>query len=125
MEFVAEYENRTNSEYDRVLAGVMFDVIWVLAMALNDTMTMINHGDISQTGCVNASGDLVPLEQFNYTNEKIGCLVQWNLQRTHFGGVSVSNAKQVSNNCALQVSYIVGFVSMKFLKFCNQCLFGL
>ena len=90
MEFVAKYENRTDSEYDRVLAGVMFDVIWVLAMALKETMAMINHGDISQTNCVNASGDLLPLEHFNYTNEKIGCLVQWNLQKTHFDGVSVS-----------------------------------
>ena len=113
MEFVAKYENRTDSEYDRVLAGVMFDVIWVLAMALNETMTMINHGDISQTDCVNASGDLVPLEQFNYTNEKIGCLVQWNLQKTHFDGVSVSNTKQVSN---ILISYIiVGFVVVKLL----------
>ena len=89
MEFEAKYENRTDSEYDRVLAGVMFDVIWVLAMALNQTMTMINHGNISHTNCMNASGDLLPLEEFNYTNEKIQCLVQWNLQQTDFNGVSV------------------------------------
>ena len=90
MEFVAKYESRTDSEYDRVLAGVMYDVIWVLAMALNKTMTMINSSDISQTDCENATGSLVLLEQFNYTNEKIGCLVQWSLQQTHFNGVSVS-----------------------------------
>ncbi len=107
MEFVAKYENRTDSEYDRVLAGVMFDVVWVLAMALNETMTMINHGDISQTNCVNASGDLLPLELFNYTNEKIGCLVQWNLQRTHFDGVSVSNAKCYFALCPLKPSNIL------------------
>ena len=106
MEFVAKYENRTDSEYDRVLAGVMFDVIWVLAMALNETMTMIDRDDISQTNCVNASGDLVPLEMFNYTNEKIGCLVQWNLQRTHFDGVSVSIAKTIDKIVQCSKSFL-------------------
>ena len=90
MEFVAKYESRTDSEYDRVLAGVMYDVIWVLAMALNETMTMINHRDISRTNCEDVPGTMMPLEQFDYANEKIGCLVQWNLQQTHFNGVSVS-----------------------------------
>ena len=91
MEFVEKYENRTDSEYDRVLAGVMYDVIWVLALALNKTMTMISSGDISGTSCENVPGSLVPLEQFNYSNEKVGCLVQWNLQQTSFNGVSVSD----------------------------------
>ena len=90
MEFVDNYENRTASEYDRVLAGVMYDVIWVLALSLNKTMTMINSGNINETNCENVSGSLVPLEHFNYTNEKIGCVIQWNLQRTNFNGVSVS-----------------------------------
>ena len=90
MEFVDNYENRTDSEYDRVLAGVMYDVIWVLALSLNKTMNMINSGAINETNCENVSGSLVALEHFNYTNEKIGCVIQWNLQRTNFSGVSVS-----------------------------------
>ena len=89
MEFVEKYENRTDSEYDRVLAGVMYDVVWVLALALNKTMTMIERQDISETDCQATPGELVPLEHFNYTNEKIGCLIQWNLQQTNFNGVSV------------------------------------
>ena len=71
----------------------MYDVIWVLALALNNTMTMINSDDISETDCGNFSGPLVSLEQFNYTNEKVGCLIQWNLQQTSFNGVSVSDPK--------------------------------
>ena len=51
MEFVEKYENRTDSEYDRVLAGVMYDVVWVLALVLNKTMTMIERQDISETDC--------------------------------------------------------------------------
>ena len=89
VEFVEKYENRTDSEYDRVLAGVMYDVIWVLALALNRTMTMIASNDIHQTGCGGIPGTLAPLEYFNYSNEKIGCLIQWNLQQTTFNGVSV------------------------------------
>ena len=85
------YEQSTDSEYDRVQAGVMYDVIWVLALALNKTMTMINSGDISATNCGNIPGSLVPLEQFNYSNERVGCLIQWNLQQTSFYGVSVSD----------------------------------
>ena len=90
MEFVSKYENRTDSEYDRVLAGVMHDVIWVLAKALHETVIMISRRNISQTNCKDVPGELLPLEQFNYTNEKIGCLIQWNLQKTQFNGVSVS-----------------------------------
>ena len=67
----------------------MYDVIWVLALALNRTMTMIASRDICQTGCKDIPGTLAPLEYFNYSNEKIGCLVQWNLQQTTFNGVSV------------------------------------
>ena len=95
MEFVERYENRTDSEYP--LAGVMYDVIWVLALALNKTMTMISSGDISETNCGNFSGSLVPLEQFNYSNEKVGCLIQWNLQQTSFNGVSVSDYNIIVN----------------------------
>lgn len=89
MEFVRRYERRTDSEYDRVQAGVMYDVMWVLAIALNKTMTMISSGDVRATNCGEVQGSLVPLEQFEYANEKVGCLIQWNLQQTSFHGVSV------------------------------------
>ena len=76
--------------YDFVDAGVrLYDVVWVLAFALNSTLSMVESGDISETGCENISGSLVPLEEFNYTNEKMGCLIQWNLQETNFLGGSV------------------------------------
>ena len=72
-------------------AGVrLYDVMWVLAIALNNTATMVRSGDINEIGCSNVSGSLVPLEEFDYSNEKMGCLIQWNLQQTNFSGVSVS-----------------------------------
>ena len=91
MEFEEEYSRRaTAGGYDLLDAGVrLYDVIWVLALALNNTMTMVDNKDISQTGCSNASGSLVSLEKFDYTNEKMGCVIQWNLQQTNFSGGSV------------------------------------
>ena len=67
----------------------LYDIMWMLAIALNNTMLMVRSGDISQTGCSNVPGSLVPLEEFEYNNEKMGCLIQWNLQQTNFSGVSV------------------------------------
>ena len=92
MMFEDEYSKRAVAGgFDILDAGVrLYDVIWVLALALNNTMTMVRNNDISQTGCSNASGSLVPLEEFNYTNEKMGCVIQWNLQQTNFSGGSVS-----------------------------------
>ena len=92
MMFEDEYSRRAISGgFDVVNPGFrLYDVIWVLALALNNTMTMVENDDISQTDCNNASGSLVPLEKFNYTNEKMGCVIQWNLQQTNFSGVSVS-----------------------------------
>ena len=67
----------------------MYDAIWILAMALNRTMAMLKTGNTTGTGCENISGSLMPLEAFNYSNEKMGCLIQHNIQITNFSGVSV------------------------------------
>ena len=69
--------------------GRLYDAVWILAQALNCTMTMVKSGDINGTGCENITGSLVPLEQFQYSNEKMGCLIQHNIQITNFTGVSV------------------------------------
>ena len=91
--FAEEYSRRAaERHFDVSDTGVrLYDVIWVLALALNNTMTMVEREDISQTGCDNVPGSLVPLEEFNYANEKMGCLIQWNLQQTNFSGCSVRN----------------------------------
>ena len=73
--------------FEIVDAGVrLYDVMWVLAIALNNTIAMVGSGDISETGCSNVSGSLVSLEHFDYSNEKMACLIQWNLQQTNFSG---------------------------------------
>ena len=91
MEFEAEYEMRGRAGgYNTITHGIrLYDDMWALAFALNDTMTMVENADISGTRCEDAYGSLVPLHMFNYSNEMMGCLIQWNLQRTNFSGLTV------------------------------------
>ncbi|KAL5471263.1 hypothetical protein EMCRGX_G029359 [Ephydatia muelleri] len=90
------------SGYDLTDAGArLYDAIWILAVALNRTAIMVNKGNINGTGCENISGSLVPLEQFQYSNEKMGCLIQYNIQMTNFSGVS-GNIQFDSNGTCIQ-----------------------
>ena len=91
-EFEELYERRAREEgYNIIDTGArLYDVMWVLAIALNKTMMAVESGDINGTGCEDVPGSLVPLEEFSYANEKMGCVIQWNLQQTDFSGVSVS-----------------------------------
>ena len=42
--------------------------------------------------CAGMEGDLVPLEQFDYGNKKLGCLLQESMDEVFFLGVTVSHA---------------------------------
>ena len=50
---------------------------------------MIRSGDINETDCEELSGALLPLDEFDYSNKKIGCLIQYNIQTTNFSGITV------------------------------------
>ena len=90
--FTNEYEERAKRGRYSIIdqAYKLYDVLWVLALALNSTIAMIDNGDVSGTGCDGLPGSLVPLEEFDYSNKKIGCLIQWNIQQTDFSGLTVS-----------------------------------
>ena len=90
-DFEEEYSRRaTEGNFDTVdVRFRIYDALWALAMALNDTMTMVNNSDIDETGCQAMNGSMVPLEDFTYDNAQMGCLIQWNLQKINFFGVSV------------------------------------
>ncbi len=68
----------------------LYDALWLFALALNDTDAMVKNGDISGTGCESVPGSLIPLEEFSYSNGRMGCLIQWNIQQTNFYGLTVS-----------------------------------
>ena len=90
-DFEEEYAVRAaRGRYDTVdVRFRIYDALWALALALNETMTMVDDLNINGTGCETMPGALVPLDQFDYSNALMGCLIQWNLQRTNFSGVSV------------------------------------
>ena len=92
MNFEKKYSLRATTSGFRVIeAGFsMYDMLWVLAKALTSTMTMVKSGNINHTGCKYYPGSLVSLEDFNYTNKRMTCLMWWNLKNTNFLGVSVS-----------------------------------
>ena len=74
----------------------MYDLIWALALGLNSTSNKIAQGN--ETGCEEQYyGDLVPLEDFNYTNQKIGCILRKSISEVQFDGLSVSHDKEC--NC--------------------------
>ena len=90
--FKNEYEERAKRGKYSIInqAYKLYDVLWVLALALNNTNSMVNSGDINGTGCEGVPGSLVPLEEFKYSNSRMGCLIQWNIQQTNFSGLTVS-----------------------------------
>ena len=74
--------------------SVFYDLIWSLALGLNETAKRV--AEMNETGCEMFSGELVPLESFNYSNQKMGCLLRESIQQVYFDGLSVN---VFSNNC--------------------------
>ena len=89
------YENRcTQMGYssNQVISGVAYDAVWALALGLNRTQEMfLSNYNVSEIGCGGLDGGLVPLEQFDYSNGVMGCVMRWSLGQTNFSGVSVSS----------------------------------
>ena len=93
-EFLAEYEaSLDRPEYSHlestVTSSLAYDAIWSLALALNSTLGDILD-EISPPRCENFTGGFTPLENFTYSDQKVGCIVREYLQATDFTGVSVS-----------------------------------
>ena len=71
-----------------------FDAMWSMAQMLNYTEKMRlsqlsrNHSDFDD--CRHLDGELVPLNEFNYTNAFMGCVMRDNYYKINFTGVSVS-----------------------------------
>ena len=80
-----KYENLT----ELGLSGIAFDGVWAMAIGLDIASKKISTGNDS--GCENVPGDLVPLEQFNYTNMKLGCILKQSFSEINFLGITVSS----------------------------------
>ena len=73
--------------YPVTLPNIGFDLAWALALGLNKTVERI--AQLNDSGCENLSGDIVPLEDFDYSNEKMGCIFKQSMQSVQFDGLSV------------------------------------
>ena len=80
------YQNLNLTELS--FGAVTFDTVWSMAIGLDNAMKRIAVKNDS--GCEKLSGDLVPLEQFDYTNEKMGCLLRQGFAEVNFLGITVS-----------------------------------
>ena len=70
------------------IAGVAYDTIWSLALGLDRAMNRVAENNDS--GCEELAGELVPLEMFNYTNQKMGCVLEQSIADLEFTGITVS-----------------------------------
>ena len=99
-EFLATYsEISINQTYNNIpiqriiYASIFFDLIWSLALGLNRTAQLVVDNNISDTNCsYELLGELVPLEEFDYSNQLMGCVLQDSIQKVKFLGLSVSYA---------------------------------
>ena len=75
--------------------AIAFDAIWTLAKGLNHTeMMRLSKTDNEigkETGCSKLAGKLVPLNEFEYSNAFMGCVMRYNFHQTDFLGMTVSS----------------------------------
>ncbi|XP_064390848.1 gamma-aminobutyric acid type B receptor subunit 2-like [Halichondria panicea] len=87
-----EPESKANNYTFVFLATVAYDALWTFALALNKTNEMVGsltrEDILNKTQCRGSDGLLVPLENFTYSNQLMGCIIRWNLEETDFVGVS-------------------------------------
>ena len=90
-----EYRRRLqNEEYQSMnltevsVAGTEFDAAWAMAIGLHIASEKVRMND--STGCSDLPGELVPLEDFGYLNEKMGCVLRKSFQVVNFHGITVS-----------------------------------
>ena len=63
--------------------------MWALALGLHKASEKVRMNE--SNGCDHLPGKLVPLEDFDYSNERMGCVLQNSFQQVNFTGVTVSH----------------------------------
>ena len=96
-DFTHTYTKRIrNTEFKwNSLHAIAFDAVWTLALVLNYTeeMRLLNQSKeqaIHQNCSSDLTGYMVPLNDFNYSNAFMGCIMKHNFYKTNFTGVSVN-----------------------------------
>ena len=94
-EFWEEYNKRSElpryQDYATLtFFGVAYDAMWAMAVGLHNAAVRISNGDDS--GCDDKPGQITPLEEFEYFNQKMGCILRRAFEQIHFPGITVSVA---------------------------------
>ena len=74
--------------HDAGIGGVAYDSMWSIALGLDKASKKIAAGN-NDSECSDLPGDLVPLEEFDYSNEKLGCILKNSIDEVSFIGVTV------------------------------------
>ena len=69
------------------VAGMAYDATWAMAVAMHRAAERISNGNDS--GCGNLTGEMLPLENFTYSNKKLACILQNSYAEAEFEGVTV------------------------------------
>ena len=93
-EYEREYTQRLQEERyqdlnltEFIIAGTEFDATWAMALGLHIASLRISMNDSS--GCEDLPGELVSLEEFDYLNDKMGCVLRNSFQQVNFTGITV------------------------------------
>ena len=65
-----------------------FDAVWSIAIGLHHASERIKINDT--IGCDHLPGKLVPLEEFSYRNQRMGCILHKSIAEVNFSGITVS-----------------------------------
>ena len=91
-EYIKRFSQFRNNSNQSVLPvsvpNVGFDLAWVLALGLDIAIERV--AQYNDSGCEDVPGEIVPLEEFNYSNEKMGCILKESMGSVEFEGLSVS-----------------------------------
>ena len=94
-EYEQQYRRRLQEERyqemnltEVVVAGTEFDAMWAIALGLHSASEKVRNND--SAGCEDLPGELLPLEHFEYVNDKMGCVLRKSFQQVSFSGITVS-----------------------------------
>ena len=94
-EYEKEYSRRLQTEHyqsqnisEFILSGSSYDAVWAMALGLHYASERVKANDSS--GCNHLTGNLVTLENFDYHNELMGCVLRKSFHQVNFTGITVS-----------------------------------
>jgi hypothetical protein len=79
--------------------GNAYDAMWAIAFGLHTVDMWAGEKIVGTSECDGMTGELITLDKFNYTNEKMGCYMRRAFQEVNFIGITVIINKMHNHNC--------------------------